>query len=116
MGKQFDAPVLLCGRYFNLQELLEIQATVQMFPKLSRHELTKTICENLDWLTPGGQYKIASCMQLLEKLEEQDLVSLPPKRKPRGRNRKRSALVHVRRLLRLSRGHLRTRSRLPWCR
>lgn len=89
MGKQFDAPVLLCGRYFNLQELLEIQATVQMFPKLSRHELTKTICENLDWITPGGQHKIASCMQLLEKLEGQGLVSLPPKRKPGRQSRKK---------------------------
>lgn len=81
MGEQFDAPVLLCGRYFNLQELLEIQATVRMFPKLSRDELAKTICENLDWVTPVGRYKTASCLQLLEKLEERGLVILPPKQK-----------------------------------
>ena len=51
MTNQLVAPVLLCGRYFNLQELLEIQEMVRMFPKLSRDELTKTLCENLDWVT-----------------------------------------------------------------
>ncbi len=84
MEKQLDEPVLLCGRYFNLQELLEIRETVRMFPKLSRDELTKTLCENLDWVTPAGQYKYASCLKLLEKMEGQGLITLPPKRKPWG--------------------------------
>jgi hypothetical protein len=88
MGEQSDA-VLLCGRYFNLRELLEIQVTVSMFPKLSRYELSQTICEHLDWFTPSGQYKTASCIQLLEKMEGQGLITLPPKRKPRGLNRKK---------------------------
>ncbi len=79
MPEQPDAPTLLSGRYFNLQELLEIQETVRMFPKLSRLELAKTICENLDWVTPTGQYKIASCKQLLGKLESQGLINLPAK-------------------------------------
>lgn len=86
MGKQLDAPVLLCGRYFNPQELLEIQETVRMFPKLSRVELTRTICENLDWVTPAGEYKRASCLQLLERLEGQGLITLPPKREQWGGN------------------------------
>jgi hypothetical protein len=50
-----------------------------MFPKLSRKELAKTICENLDWITPAGQYKIDSCKKLLEKLEAQGYISLPVK-------------------------------------
>lgn len=79
MPGQSDASVLISGRYFNLQELHEIQETVRMFPKLSRLELSKTICENLDWLTPVGQYKIASCQQLLDKLESQGLIILPAK-------------------------------------
>jgi hypothetical protein len=94
MGEQSDA-VLLCGRYFNLRELLEIQVTVSMFPKLSRYELSQTICEHLDWFTPSGQYKTASCIQLLEKMEGQGLITLPPKRKPRGLNRKKSPLAHA---------------------
>lgn len=85
MPEQSVAPVLLSGRYFTVQELFEIQETVRMFPKLNRTELIKTICENLDWVTPTGQYKIASCKKLLEKLEKQGFISLPAKQvdKPR---------------------------------
>lgn len=62
MEEHTDAPVLLCGRYFTLQELLEIQETARMFSKLSRAELANTLCENLDWVTPTGKYKTASCL------------------------------------------------------
>lgn len=86
MAEESDAPVLLCGRYFTPRELHEIQETVRMFPKLSLRELVLTVCENLDWTTPTGQYKIASCIQLLDKLEAQGLVCLPAKRGDRTRN------------------------------
>ena len=79
MANELDAPVLTSGRYFTVQELEEVQETVRMFPKLSRAELAKTICENLSWMTPVGQYKIASCQQLLDKLERQGLINLPAK-------------------------------------
>ena len=79
MPEQFDIPVLISGRYFTAQELREIQETVCMFPKLSRLELAKTICENISWVTPAGEYKLASCKKLLEKLESQGIVTLPAK-------------------------------------
>lgn len=89
MENQGDAPVLLCGRYFTLQELLEIQETARLFPKLSRAELAKTICENLAWVTPTGQYKNDSCLQLLEKLEKQGLIALPAKQESKSPARKK---------------------------
>ncbi len=79
MPERFDLPVLISGRYFTAQELREIQETVCMFPKLSRLELAKTICENISWVTPSGEYKLASCKKLLEKLESQGIVTLPAK-------------------------------------
>lgn len=81
MDKPAEDMVLLCGRYFTLQELLEIQATVRMFPNLTRKELVNTLCENLDWVTPTGKYKQASCADLLDKLESKGLITLPEKRK-----------------------------------
>ncbi|MFO8191609.1 MAG: DUF4338 domain-containing protein [Bacillota bacterium] len=80
--------ILLSGRYFTLQELLEIQETARMFPKLSRAELAKTICENLEWETPSGQLKESSCLQVLEKLEEQGLIELPAKLQYKSRVKK----------------------------
>ena len=79
MVKQLEAPVLLSGRYFTVQELNEIKEMVDMFPKLSLKELAKTICENLDWVTPAGQHKIDSCTKLLEKIEAQGIITLPAK-------------------------------------
>jgi hypothetical protein len=78
--------VWLCGRVFTLQELLEIQETVRMFPKLTRHELANTLCENLEWLTPTGKYKTESCFELLRKLEVKGLIQLPDKVKPGGKS------------------------------
>lgn len=75
-----EKSILISGRYFNFQDLLEVVETVRMFPRLSRRELALTICENLDWLTPAGKYKTASCSQLLSKLEAQGLITLPDKR------------------------------------
>lgn len=80
--------ILLSGRYFTLQELLEIQETVCLFPKLSRFELAKTICENFDWVTLNGQYKVSSCQQLLEKLEGLELINLPTKHEQHRRDKK----------------------------
>ena len=79
MVKQSEALVLLSGRHFTVQELKEIKEMVDMFPKLSLKELAKTICENLDWVTPNGQHKIDSCTKLLEKFEAQGFISLPAK-------------------------------------
>jgi hypothetical protein len=88
MENQTDAPVLLCGRYFTLEELHEIRETVRMFPKLSRAELANTLCENLGWMTPAGQYKTASCKELLAKLERQGLISPPAKNEYKRREKK----------------------------
>ena len=88
MSNQPDAPILLSGRYFTVQELFEIQETIRLFPELSRTELAKTICENLGWVTPAGRYKTSSCQQLLEKLAGRDLITLPPKREYQINNEK----------------------------
>ncbi len=42
----FETRVLISGRYFNFQELIEVVETVRMFPRLSRRELAQMICEN----------------------------------------------------------------------
>jgi hypothetical protein len=70
MTKQYDNQVLVSGRYFTEQELQDVKETIRMFPKLSLTELANTVCENLDWVTPNGRNKTASCLQLLKKLEE----------------------------------------------
>jgi Druantia protein DruA len=67
------------GRRFTRKQLAGVQETIKQFPKLSRTELAHTLCEHLDWKTPNGKNKVESCLTLLEKLEDQGLVSLPAK-------------------------------------
>jgi len=59
-----------CGREITSQELEDIQETVELFRRLNRSELAKTICENLEWFTALGGYKVDACIKLLEILEK----------------------------------------------
>ncbi len=67
------------GRRFTRKQLAQVQEIVERFPKLSRTELARTLCEHLNWKTPNGKDKVESCLTLLEKLEAQGVVSLPAK-------------------------------------
>lgn len=53
---------------------------------LSREELAATVCELLDWKRFRGQLKTRECRDLLEGLESEGHVKLPPKRqgRPKG--------------------------------
>lgn len=75
---------LLSGRWFSEQEFDDVKYIVKTFPNLSRNELALTICEGLSWVAPNGKYKVESCQKMLEKLEKQGEVELPPKRKMRS--------------------------------
>lgn len=61
------------------EEICHIQKVVKLFPKLSRHELARTLCEHLSWYSPSGASKVGNCRVLLERLADQDLVVLPAK-------------------------------------
>jgi len=69
------------GRRFNRKQLVEIQQTVNNFPQLTFRELGHTICEHLNWVTPGGRYRIQACLKALEKMQSAGLFQLPEKQK-----------------------------------
>lgn len=83
MLERCSESIVQCGREITVEELAEIEETVGLFPKLSRRELAKTLCENLGWLTASGGYKRDACLNLLNKLEAEGVVKLPEKRKIR---------------------------------
>src|SRR5260370_37705675 len=67
------------GRRFTRKRLAQVLETVEGFPKLSRTELARTLCEHLNWKTPNGKNKEESSLTMLEELEAQGVVSLPAK-------------------------------------
>ncbi|MDM8550688.1 DUF4338 domain-containing protein [Desulfobacterales bacterium HSG2] len=80
MTQKKITPICQSGREITPQQIEEIQETIDMFRRLSRSELAKTICEHLEWYTPSGSQKVEACTKLLERLEERKLIKLPKKR------------------------------------
>jgi hypothetical protein len=70
-----------CGREINDEEISQIKETVSLCGGLSRKELAQTIAEHLQWYRASGTNKEDACIKLLEKLEVQGVLQLPPKRR-----------------------------------
>lgn len=66
------------------EDIHYIRTLLRQFPGLSRKEVTETLCEHLNWLTPGGLPKTTACTKLLNRLEEQNLICRPAKQKRAG--------------------------------
>lgn len=75
---------IINGRVLTLSDLSNIKEIVRMYPKLSRKELIRTICENLRWasaILTKREKKIEEGLEVLEKAGE---IRLPPKAKTSG--------------------------------
>ena len=69
-----------CGERLSRRAIAEIQETVQFFPELSRTELVRTVCVQMDWHTPGGSARLGFGLRVLGELQRRGIVQLPPKR------------------------------------
>jgi len=72
-----ELEVFFSGRKFPPVELELIRETVRDFSNLSLTELSKTICELLEWKRPTGKLKYEECRAFLEHLRDQGILSLP---------------------------------------
>jgi len=79
--------VSFCGRPVTREELGLIRDIIHDFPALSLAELSRTICELLNWRRPTGGLKNHECCAFLQQLKNRGwLSSLPDLRvtSPRG--------------------------------
>ncbi len=65
------------GREITPEDVAYIRTVAKRFATLSRTELTCTLCEHLEWLTPAGRPKYEACSKLLARLEEAGELRLP---------------------------------------
>jgi hypothetical protein len=65
------------GRCFSSEEISLIRQTVKTFSNLSLKELSKTLCELLEWKRPNGKLKHEECRAFLERLQADGLIVLP---------------------------------------
>ncbi|MGI0013520.1 MAG: Druantia anti-phage system protein DruA [Nitrososphaera sp.] len=80
------APIYFSGRTFSIREVQLIQEITADFSALGLTEISRTVCELLEWHRPNGGLKNHECRQFLERLSELCLVKLPAVRRlgPRG--------------------------------
>lgn len=64
-------------REISAEDIAYMRTIAQRFPGLSRKELTYTLCEHLEWLTPAGRPKYTACAKLLARLEAAGELRLP---------------------------------------
>lgn len=69
-----------------MAELELVRGIVAEFSSLGITEISRTVCELLEWKRPNGGLKNLECRQMLERWCSQGLLSLPELRrtKPRG--------------------------------
>ena len=86
MGERFriGASLTFSGRTFSPEELELIQQISTDFGSLGRTEISRTVCELLNWRRASGRLKNHECRLLLERLEGLGWVRLPEVR-PLGR-------------------------------
>jgi len=78
-------PVTFCGRTFTEQEVELMRVVAHDYAGLGVTEITRTVCELLEWKRPNGGLKNHECRQLMERLEAEGVLRLPALRKLGGR-------------------------------
>ena len=67
-----------CGRLFTSDEIQRIRGLIAAVPKRNRAQLSREVCEILDWLRPDGCRKEMSCRVAMLRMERDGLITLPP--------------------------------------
>jgi hypothetical protein len=76
-----SASLCFGGRIFSLQELELMREIAKNYAGLAVTEMARTLCELLDWKRPTGRLKDLECRKLLEHLQAQGWLQLPPVRR-----------------------------------
>lgn len=67
------------GRELSPEDIQGIRDLVATMARGTRWKLSRELCERWGWRTLTGQLKDMSCRNLLNKLDERGLITLPPK-------------------------------------
>jgi hypothetical protein len=71
----------VCGQHFTPSVLDRIQETVRAEPSISLLDLSRRVCEWLNWFSPNNRMKDMSCRKALGKLNAAGVIELPKENK-----------------------------------
>jgi hypothetical protein len=67
----------VCGQHFSQSIVERIQDTVRTEPSISQRNLSRRVCEWLNWRSPNGRLKEMSCRKAFIKLNQHGILNLP---------------------------------------
>jgi len=73
-----------CGRDFTEQELEQIREIISEKPRRTRVDISRIVCQSLNWYKPDGGLKEMSCRVALLRMHRDGLITLPPPRTKNG--------------------------------
>src|SRR3989442_7189439 len=73
--------VVVCGRDFTGEMISRIQAKVNAEPDLSRRQLSRQVCEWLEWRKADGGWKEGGCRKTFARLNCKKVLVLPARRR-----------------------------------
>ena len=82
-----------CGRPFTREEIALIRRLIAAEPRPNRAQLSRSVCEALDWTRPGGALKDMSCRVAMLRMEKDGLIMLPPPQNGNGNGAIRPSLT-----------------------
>lgn len=82
-----------CGRTFNLSELETIRGLIASDGRRTRAELSRLVCDELDWRRPDGRLKDMSCRVAMLRMHRDGVIELPPPRWTNGNGRRKPRLT-----------------------
>jgi hypothetical protein len=71
------ARVWVGSQWFGRETVQRVAATIEAEPSISRRELSRRVCDWLDWRDPKGKLRDMACRTALLELERRGLVELP---------------------------------------
>ena len=69
--------VTVGSRTFSDEILARLSETIQADPRLSRRQLSRRVCEWLEWRNPAGRLQEMSCRKVLLELDRRHVIQLP---------------------------------------
>ena len=73
--------MVVCGQHFDGEMISRIQAKVNDEPMLSRRQLSRQVCEWMNWRAPNGRLQEMSCRKALGRLHRQNILQLPERKR-----------------------------------
>jgi Druantia protein DruA len=73
-----DTSLICQGREIDAAQIAWLRSVVSDHPQWSRHRITQHICSQWNWRTYAGRLKTIAARSLIDKLEQRELIVLPP--------------------------------------